>query len=250
MEKYVAEGVGQNIIKLTLHIRWATKVETITLCLQSNSQGCWRQNHRVYVLQYQVYAAYDKWKIGFLLWQGEDIQIQDQILQGAEVNGNWGHSALKWIYTVGYQNGLCFRYFTQLILSLYAEFVLLTWCWLYHSKMLKLWSFPLSSQITRCKYDIFFKDMILGSMLISLHYIIWWGENIFLILKISTHTKQSHPKQLKHYVLLNLSVFFSWICQHFINLNTSAWSHYYLELRIFFVNSAFYSWTPRNWKVS
>lgn len=88
VEKYVAERVGQHIIKLALHIRWATKAETITLCLQSNSQGCCRQNHGVYVLQYQVYAAYDQWKIGFLLWQGWDIQIGDQILQGAEVNGS------------------------------------------------------------------------------------------------------------------------------------------------------------------
>lgn len=122
VEKYVAERVGQHIIKLALHIGWATKVETITLCLQSNSQGCCRQNQRVYVLQSQVHAAYDQWKIGFLLWQGWDIQIQDQILQGAEVNGNWRHSTLKWIHTAGYQNGPCFRYFRQLNLSGYVRF--------------------------------------------------------------------------------------------------------------------------------
>lgn len=156
VEKYVAERVGQHIIKLALHIRWATKVETITLCLQSNSQGCCRQNQRVYVLQSQVHAAYDQRKIGFLLWQGWDIQIQDQILQGAEVNGNWRHWALKWIHTAGYQNGPGFRYFRQLNLSGYVRFFLLISCWLYHAKILKHWSFPLSSQITRCKYDIFF----------------------------------------------------------------------------------------------
>lgn len=143
VEKYVAAGDVQHVIKLALHIRRVTKVETITLCLQSNSQGCCRQNPRVYVLQYQVHVAYDQWKIGFLLRQLWDTQIQDQILQGAEVNGNWGQSALKWTHTEGYQDGPCFRYFRQSNLSGYAEFVLLIWCWFHHSKILKQWSFSL-----------------------------------------------------------------------------------------------------------
>lgn len=55
VEKYVAERVGQHIIKLALHIRWATKVETITL----SAKQLPRLLQAEPVLQYPVYAAYD-----------------------------------------------------------------------------------------------------------------------------------------------------------------------------------------------
>lgn len=175
VEKYVAERVGQHIIKLALHIRWETKVEAIALCLQSTSHGCCSRITELCSTR-RAGAAPEQWKTGSVLRQGWDIQIQDQILHGADGNGNWGYSALRGICTAGYQNGPCFSYFKQSNLSGYAGFVLLIWCWLYHSSVLMQWSFPLSSQITR--YNIFFKDMILGSMLVSLHYTV--GENIYL----------------------------------------------------------------------
>lgn len=151
VEKYVAERVGQHIIKLALHIRWATKVEAITLCLQSTSQGCCSRAKELCNTRYRLHVTSEKWALcSGRAETSKYIQIHDQILHDAEVNGNWGYSALKGIHTAGYQNRPCFSYFRQSDLSGYAEFVLLIWCWLYHSRILMQWSFPLSSQITRC----------------------------------------------------------------------------------------------------
>lgn len=203
VEKHVAERVGQHIIKLALHIRWATKVETITPSAQRLPRLL-QAGPQSRCLATPGTRCIWPGKNGLSLRQGWDLRTQSPLAQGADASGNRGHSALKWIHTAGQQNDPRVRYFKQKTLSGYAKFV---WHWLYHSKALKQWSLPLSSQITRCKYDISFTDMISGSLQISFHYT--EGENVFIILTISSNTKLQHTKQRKHYVLLNLSVLFS-----------------------------------------
>lgn len=156
VEKYVAERVGQHIIKLALHIRWASKVEAITLCLWAPPKVAAAEPQSFATLgrQRQHMTREKQALCSGRAETSKYIQIQDQILHGAEVNGNWGYSALKGIHTAGYQNGPCFSYFRQSNLSGYAEFVLLIWCWLYHSRILMQWSFPLPSHIIR--YNILY----------------------------------------------------------------------------------------------
>lgn len=87
--------------------------------------------------------------------------------------------------------------------------------------------------------------MILGSMLISLHYMV--REKYTYNLKNLNFYKAITPQTTKAICSTeSFCGFFSWICQHFVNLNTSPWTHTALSYKYFFVNSAFYFWTPRN----